>query len=414
MDRPLKNIWGIILAAGSGTRLGQAAGGVRKQYLEHRGAPLFWHSARTFSRVAGLSGLVFVFPPDDAQAMEKRVDQYFRSEDLGLARSVCAGGERRQDSVACGLRALPSGCDAVLVHDSARPFVSARTITLLIDALNQGERAVIPAIEVADTIKRVTGRVTGDGPGVAVVDTPPRSELRAVQTPQAFETGLLREAHALAGEYGWEVTDDASMVEQMAAHAPGAGIRVSIIPGEPGNIKITTPEDLKRLGEARTTIPCVGWGYDVHRFGGEADRPLVLGGVPIPGGPTVVAHSDGDVLLHALADAVLGACGGGDIGTHFPDTDARFAGADSGVLLREVVAMAEEAGARIVHADLTIITQIPRIAPHAGRIAINAARLLGLAPGQVNVKATTEEKLGFTGQKKGIKAVATVTALREV
>lgn len=414
MDRPLKNIWGIILAAGSGTRLGQAAGGVRKQYLEYKGAPLFWHSARTFSRVAGLRGLVFVFPPDDAQAMEKRVDQYFRSEDLGLARTVCAGGERRQDSVACGLRALPSGCDGVLVHDSARPFVSARTIALLIDALNQGERAVIPAIEVADTIKRVTGRMTGNGLGVAVVDTPPRSELRAVQTPQAFETRLLREAHALAGAHGWEVTDDASMVEQMAAHAPEAGIRVSIIPGEPGNSKITTPDDLKRLGETRTTIPCVGWGYDVHRFGGEGDRPLVLGGVPIPGGPTVVAHSDGDVLLHALADAVLGTCGGGDIGTHFPDTDARFAGADSGVLLREVVAMAEEAGARIVHADLTIITQIPRIAPHAGRIATNAARLLGLAPGQVNVKATTEEKLGFTGQKKGIKAVATVTALREV
>jgi 2-C-methyl-D-erythritol 4-phosphate cytidylyltransferase/2-C-methyl-D-erythritol 2,4-cyclodiphosphate synthase len=414
MDRPLKNIWGIILAAGSGTRLGQAVGGVRKQYLEYKGAPLFWHSARTFSRVAGLRGLVFVFPPDDAQVMEKRVDQYFRSEDLGLARTVCAGGERRQDSVACGLRALPTGCDAVLVHDSARPFVSAQTIVLLIDALNQGARAVIPAIEVADTIKRVTGSTIGGGLESVVVETPQRSELRAVQTPQAFETGLLREAHALAVAHGWEVTDDASMIEQMAAHAPEAGIRVLIIPGEPGNIKITTPEDLKRLGETRTAIPCVGWGYDVHRFGDEGDNPMVLGGVPIPGGPTIVAHSDGDVLLHALADGVLGTFGGGDIGTHFPDTDARLAGADSGVLLREVVAMAEEAGARIVHADLTIITQIPRIAPHAGRIATNVARLLGLAPGQVNVKATTEEKLGFTGQKKGIKAVATVTALREV
>jgi 2-C-methyl-D-erythritol 4-phosphate cytidylyltransferase/2-C-methyl-D-erythritol 2,4-cyclodiphosphate synthase len=158
----------------------------------------------------------------------------------------------------------------------------------------------------------------------------------------------------------------------------------------------------------------VGWGYDVHRFGGENDRPLVLGGVPIQGGPTVVAHSDGDVLLHALADAVLGTFGGGDIGTHFPDTDARFAGAYSSVLLKEVLAMAAQAGTRVVHADLTVITQIPRLAPHAAQIAKNVARLLELGPAQVNVKATTEEKLGFTGQKKGIKAVAAVTALREL
>jgi 2-C-methyl-D-erythritol 4-phosphate cytidylyltransferase/2-C-methyl-D-erythritol 2,4-cyclodiphosphate synthase len=402
MDRPLKNIWGMILAAGSGTRLADAVGGVRKQYLTYKGAPLFWHSARTFSRVAALRGIVFVFPPDEAQAMEKRIGQYFRSEDLGLRWAVCAGGERRQDSVANGLDRLPADCDAVLVHDSARPFVSAALVTSLIDALEHGARAVIPATEVTDTVKRVEDGVARQ--------TLPRAELRGVQTPQAFETGLLREAHARAAAEGWDVTDDASMVEQM--HDPLA--EVAVVQGEPANIKITTAEDLKRLEETRTTVPCVGWGYDVHRFGGEADRPMVLGGVPIPGGPRVVAHSDGDVLLHALADAVLGTFGGGDIGTHFPDTDARFAGADSGVLLREVLSMAREAGTRIVHADLTIITQIPRLAPHATQIARNVCRLLGLAPGQVNVKATTEEKLGFTGEKKGIKAVAAVTGLREL
>ncbi|MFH1912987.1 MAG: 2-C-methyl-D-erythritol 4-phosphate cytidylyltransferase [Pseudomonadota bacterium] len=411
MDRPLKTIWAVILAAGSGSRLAGAAGGVAKQYIEHRGAPLFWHSARTFSRVAGVRGVVFVFPEADAAAMDKRVGQLFRSENLGLDWAVCAGGARRQDSVARGLDALPPGCDGVLVHDSARPFVSARTIALLIDALNRGERAVIPAIQVADTIKRAA---TDESGTEGVVQTLDRAELRAVQTPQAFETGLLREAHALAEANGWDVTDDAGMVERMAAHAPGLSLRIAIIPGEPGNIKITTPDDLKRLCETRATIPCVGWGYDVHRFGTEADRPLVLGGVPVPGGPTIVAHSDGDVLLHALADAVLGTYGGGDIGTHFPDTDARFAGADSGVLLREILAMAEAAGVRVVQADLTIITQIPKIAPHAGAIATNAARLLGLPVDRVNVKATTEEGLGFTGRKQGIKAVAVVTALREV
>ncbi len=398
MERTLTNIWGIVLAAGSGTRLAEAAGGMRKQYLEYRGAPLFWHSARTFSRVARLSGLIFVFPPDDAPDMEKRVRQYFRSEDLGLKWAVCAGGERRQDSVMNGLAALPKGCEAVLVHDAARPFVSARIITDLIDSLNQGARGVIPAISVMDTVKRVEGD--------RVAETLNRAELRAVQTPQAFETSLLREAHERAAAEGWEVTDDASMVERLA--------EVTVIPGEQANVKITTPEDLQRLEAAKTTVPCVGWGYDVHRFGGENDRPLRLGGVPIPGGPTILAHSDGDVLLHALTDAVLGTFGGGDIGTHFPDTDPKFSGVDSGILLRETLAMAEAAGVRVVHADLTVIAQVPRLAPHAAQIAKNICRLLGLTPNQVNFKATTEEKLGFTGEKKGIKAVAAVTALREL
>lgn len=398
MDRPLKNVWGIILAAGSGTRLAEASGGVRKQYLEYKGAPLFWHSARTFSRVAEVTGLVFVFPEVDAPLMEKQVRASFKAEDLGVRWTVCAGGARRQDSVFNGLKELPRDCGGVLVHDSARPFVSARIITDLIDALNEGARGVIPAIPVTDTIKKVDGDV--------VVETLNRAELRGVQTPQAFETALLVEAHERAVAEGWEVTDDASMVERLA--------EVKVIPGEAANVKITTPDDLARLEEARTLVPCVGWGYDVHRFGGENDRPLVIGGVPIPGPQTIIAHSDGDVLLHALTDAVLGTFGGGDIGTHFPDTDAKFSGTDSAIFLKETLALAAEAGARIVHADLTVITQVPRLAPHAKQIAKNVCRLLGLEPHQVNFKATTEEKLGFTGEKKGIKAVATVTALREM
>lgn len=398
MDRPLKNVWAIILAAGSGTRLAEASGGVRKQYLEYKGAPLFWHSARTFSRVAGIKGVVFVFPEDDVKPMGKQVRQFFKSEDLGLKWTVCAGGDRRQDSVFNGLKELPRNCQAVLVHDSARPFVSARTVTALINELNEGARGVIPAVEVTDTIKKVDGDT--------VTETLQRSELRGVQTPQAFETALLVEAHEKAEAEGWEVTDDASMVKRLAD--------VVVIPGEQGNVKITNPEDLKRLEETKVTVPCVGWGYDVHKFGGEDDRPLILGGVPIQGPLTIIAHSDGDVLLHALADAILGTFGGGDIGTHFPDTDDKFSGADSSVLLKEVLVMAEEARAKIVHADLTVITQVPRLSPHAKQIAKNLCRLLGLEAHQVNFKTTTEEKLGFTGEKKGIKAVATVTALREM
>ena len=398
MQRPLTHIWGVILAAGSGTRLAQATGGEPKQYIEYKSAPLFWHSARTFSRVARIKGLVFVFPPDDAPTMEKRLRQHFRSEDLGVQWRVCAGGARRQDSVMHGLTELPADCDGVLVHDSARPFASARLLTSLIDALDQGARGVVPAVPVTDTVKRVDG--------ATVTETLTRRELRAVQTPQAFETKLLLEAHRRADAEGWEVTDDASMVERLT--------EVTVIDGEAANAKITTPEDLTRLEEAKTPVPCMGWGYDVHRYGGEGDRPFVLGGVPVPGGPTVVAHSDGDVLLHALADAILGTFGGGDIGQHFPDTDAQFDGADSAVLLKEILFKAEEAGVRIVHADLTAVCQTPRLAPHAKQIARNVCRLLGLEPHQVNFKATTEERLGFTGEKRGIKAVAAVTGLREL
>lgn len=398
MDRPLTNIWGIILAAGSGSRLVEATNGTRKQYLEYKSAPLFWHSARTFSRVAAIRGLIFVFPPEDTQAMGKRLRQYFRSEDLGVKWRVAEGGNRRQDSVRNGLAELPTDCDGVLVHDAARPFASARILADLIDRLNNGARGVIPVIPMTDTVKRVNGDT--------VTETLNRTELASVQTPQAFEARLLKEAHERADAEGWEVTDDASMVERLA--------EVTIVPGEAANIKITVPEDLKRLEKAKITVPCVGWGYDVHRFGGNNDRPLTLGGVPIPGGPSIVAHSDGDVLLHALTDGILGTFGGGDIGRHFPDTDPKFKGADSAVLLRETLAMAEEAGVRIVHADLTVIAQAPKLAPHAAQIAKNVCRLLGLEAHQVNFKATTEEKLGFTGEKKGIKAVASVTGLRGI
>ncbi|NDV18866.1 2-C-methyl-D-erythritol 4-phosphate cytidylyltransferase [Pseudodesulfovibrio sp. JC047] len=398
MTRALNTIWGIVLAAGSGTRLAEATQGERKQYLEYKSAPLFWHCARTFSRVARVKGLVFVFPPEDVPTMEKRLRQYFKSEDLGLKWTIVAGGARRQDSVRHGLTALPKDCGGVLVHDSARPFVAPRIITDLIASLDTGARGVIPAIPVTDTVKQVTAGT--------VAETLDRSELVAVQTPQAFETVLLKQAHEQAEAEGWDVTDDASMVERLTT--------VSVIPGEARNIKITVPDDLKYLETTKTTVPCVGWGYDVHRFGGSNDRPLVLGGVPIAGSTTIVAHSDGDVLLHALMDAMLGTFGGGDIGRHFPDTDPAFKGADSSVLLREVLSMAEEAGVHFVHTDLTIITQSPKLAPHADQITKNVCRLLGLERHQVNFKATTEEKMGFTGAKKGIKAVASVTGLRDL
>ncbi|WP_432734761.1 2-C-methyl-D-erythritol 4-phosphate cytidylyltransferase [Maridesulfovibrio sp. FT414] len=388
-------VWAVLLAAGSGTRLAQAVGGVKKQFLEWKGFPLFWHSALTFSKTPAVKGIVFVFPPDQLEEMRSVVAGLDGADSLGMPFRVTAGGRRRQDSVFNGLNELPTGCTHVLVHDSARPFASAAMVTGIIDMLQSGMEAVIPAVEVTDTIKEVEGSV--------VSRTLVRSRLKAVQTPQGFSLPVLYAAHRQAEQEGWDVTDDASMVEM-------AGRDVHICAGEEGNVKITNPEDLKRIENTGRTIPCVGWGYDVHRYG--EGRPMVLGGVPIPGGPQVIAHSDGDVLLHALSDAILGLFGGGDIGHHFPDTSAACENMSSGIILKEVMIKAEEAGVEIVHVDLTVIAQIPKLSPHRELIRKNIASVMGLEKEQVNVKATTEEKLGFTGEKKGIKAVAAVTGLK--
>jgi len=386
--------WAIILAAGSGSRLAAAGLTTKKQFLTVDGLPLYWRSAETFARVPRMDGVLFVFPPDEFDAAKARTEALLADRPLNLPCRFTAGGARRQDSVYNGLAALPEDCATVLVHDSARPFASAALTGALLDALAGGAVAAIPAVAVKDTVKQVA-----DG---AVVRTLPRAELVAVQTPQAFARDTLVRAHDFCREKDIAVTDDASMVEAM-------GGTVVIVPGEETNQKITTPEDLKMLSpEAPATRPVTGWGYDVHKYG--VGRPMVLGGVPIPGGPEVVAHSDGDVLLHALTDALLGCLGRGDIGELFPDSDKAFEGIESSILVNEVMQLAGQDGLTVEHVDLTIICQVPKVAPHKPRIRSLVARLLRVDEARVNVKATTEEGLGFTGEKKGIKAVAGVTA----
>jgi 2-C-methyl-D-erythritol 4-phosphate cytidylyltransferase/2-C-methyl-D-erythritol 2,4-cyclodiphosphate synthase len=280
------------------------------------------------------------------------------------------------------------------VHDSARPFFSPGLTSALLAALDNGAKAAIPALPVKDTIKRAH-----DG---KIIETLDRSELFAVQTPQAFDAETLRRAHERARAENASVTDDASMVEDM-------GLEVSIVTGEEDNVKITTPEDLKRLKDDKPALPVTGFGYDLHRYG--PGRPLKLGGMPIAGGPEVVAHSDGDVLLHALADAVLGCAGLGDIGVHFPDTDESLENMSSGILLDHALSLALQHGVRIVHADVTIVAQVPKLSPHREAIRKNLAGLMGLPLERVSVKATTEEGLGATGEKKAIKAYAMVTGV---
>ncbi len=397
------SVWGIILAAGKGARL---QSGTPKQFLSMQGVPLYWHSAAVFDRIPMIEGVVFVFPAGEALEQESMLDEYTEQVRL-LAQEhafaplwrVAAGGNERQDSVRNALRALPVGCTHVLVHDAARPFVSAAVTQRVLTALLQGHQAVIPAVAVTDTIKQVSA--TG-----AVEHTFTRDSLRAVQTPQGFVVQTLRAAHAAAAADHWQVTDDASMVERN-------GGEVFVVEGDIANKKITNPEDLPLIQEEAESLlyPCTGFGYDVHKYGG--DRPFILGGVPIQTDVTVAAHSDGDTLIHAVIDAILGCIGGGDIGDMFPDTAPEYAGIASGILLAEVLERSIRAGLTLQHLDITIVAQTPRIGPHKQAIAKNMAKMLAMPLYAVNVKATTEEKLGFTGEKKGIKVMAVATGVRK-
>ncbi len=389
--------WGVILAAGQGSRMAQATGGEAKQFLPYRGAPLWWHSARAMAASPLVHGLVFVFPEDRLDAARREALELNARESCGVPLLFAAGGSRRQDSVRHALAVLPESCEKVLIHDGARPFLRTALVTRLAQALTDGVSGVIPGIAVTDTVKEVNEE------GI-VSRTPDRETLRAVQTPQAFLLDELRRAHALADAEGWNVTDDASLMERISRP-------VLVIEGDRDNVKITNPQDLALLAEQKISLPCCGYGYDVHAYGGN--RPLVLGGVEIGGEYLIRAHSDGDVLLHALMDAVLGCFAGGDIGRLFPDNDPAFDNISSVVLLDHVLTKAAEAGVRLVHADLTVVAQKPKLAPRADAIRRNVARLLDLPLDHVAFKATTEEKLGFTGALQGIKAVALVTALRE-
>ncbi|WP_092116413.1 2-C-methyl-D-erythritol 4-phosphate cytidylyltransferase [Desulfonatronum thiosulfatophilum] len=399
---PLRSAWAIVAAAGQSSRLGQAGLPTKKQFLIWQDVPLFWHSVRVFARVPAMRGVVVVFPEAELEAGKQWVQRLMAEDDPGVPVLAVQGGALRQDSVRLGLAVIPRECGAVLVHDAARPFLSPTLVQAMLEALREhaaaGTAGVVPGIPVTDTIKEVA-----DG---QVMGTPDRGSLVAVQTPQAFVRSILEQAHQHCVREQWAVTDDASLLERL-------GFIVRIAPGDPCNTKITNPDDLKFLKDSsamNVPVPCVGFGYDVHRFG--PGRPMKLGGISFPGGPEIIAHSDGDVLLHALADALLGCLGRGDIGDLFPDTDPRFEGIDSAILLSEVLELVHQGGLTLTHVDVNIITQIPKIAPRREEIRRNLARLLQLDPSQVGVKAGTEEGMGFTGAKQGIKAMAVVTALK--
>lgn len=311
--------------------------------------------------------------------------------DLDLAPPV-AGGATRQDSVRLGLAALADqGPAKVLIHDGARPIVPAAMIGRVVDALDHNP-AAIPALPVNDTLKRAA-----DGIISATVD---RADLWLAQTPQGFRFDAIRDAHETVQDGAH--TDDAAVAE-------AAGMAVALVAGAVENIKITTEEDLLRAGRwlAAASEARVGSGFDVHRFGpGDGVR---LAGVTIAHDQALIGHSDADVVLHAVTDAILGALGAGDIGEHFPPSDPSWRDADSAQFLLHAVELMAARGGRISHIDVTIICERPKISPHRAVMAASLATILGLTPDRVSIKATTTEGLGFTGRGEGIAAQATAT-----
>ena len=376
-------MWGaIILGGGSGQRMGAKC---NKVLLPIAGKSMIVRSVEAF--VPLVEQLVVVSREEDMPVMASELAQN------GLDVPMVSGGATRQESVWRGLQALSGQCDGVLVHDGARCLVTADVIQRCMVSVEKCGTGVA-AVPVTDTIKTVSD-------ANIALDTPNRTSLRAVQTPQGFKTDLLRRAHEQAQRDGFLGTDDASLVERL-------GVPVQLTEGNRRNIKLTTPEDLLMAEAffAEQALPAlrVGQGYDVHRL--VEGRPLILCGVTVPHTLGLLGHSDADVALHALMDAMLGAMALGDIGKHFPDTDPAYAGADSLMLAQHVARIMREKGWKIVNIDSTLLCQKPKLAPYIPAMRENLAAAFGMPVDAVSVKATTEEHLGFTGEGLGIAAHA--------
>jgi 2-C-methyl-D-erythritol 4-phosphate cytidylyltransferase / 2-C-methyl-D-erythritol 2,4-cyclodiphosphate synthase len=372
----------LVVACGRGERFG---GERPKQYLRLAGRPLLRHCLERFCRHPGIDAVRTVVHPDDIELYHAAADG------LPLLDPVPGGGTR-QDSVRLGLESLAEHApELVLIHDGVRPFLANTVIDRVLDAL-RAHPAVLPGVPVTDTLKR--------GSGGTVAGTVDRTGLYRAQTPQGFVYDRILQAHRRFA--GAAMTDDAALAE---AH----GLAVALVPGDEENVKITAPEDLvraERLLGASWRF-CTGLGFDVHRLApGEG---VVLLGVRVPCPLRLLGHSDADVGLHALTDALLGTLGAGDIGSHFLPTEARWAGADSAIFVAHARNLVARAGGRIEHVDLTLICEQPRIGPHRAAMAARVADLLGLVPGRVSIKATTTEHLGFTGRGEGIAAQAVAT-----
>lgn len=384
----------VVVAAGRGTRTGHA---VPKQYLSLGGRPVIAWTLERFLRHEGIDIVVPVIHQDDSARFDE-IAARFPSSLAGRLTAPVFGGQTRQESVLRGLEALSrKPPDRVLVHDAARPFVSDVLIGAAVDMARHHGPA-IPATRVTDTIKSI------DAAGI-VTGTPDRSSLRAVQTPQAFPFAPLLAAHqAAAGAGRIDFTDDGALAEW-------AGLVVHVFEGDVANMKLTTADDVLqanlRLSQAGLLRSRTGFGYDVHAFG-PGDH-VWLGGVRIPHDRGVIAHSDGDVALHALTDAILGALADGDIGTHFPPSDPAWKDASSDRFVTYAADKVAQRGGLIDHVDLAILCEAPKVGPYREAIRARIAQMCRIDTAHVSIKATTSEGLGFVGRREGLAAQAVAT-----
>ena len=380
----------IIPAGGAGLRLGSS---IAKQYLLLDGVPVLARTIKIFQQAKIINEIILVVPEDDLISVKKQLlDKY----DLTKVRAIVAGGRQRQDSVQNGLSAIADRCDVVVIHDGVRPLLTEEMISKVVAGAKSCGAASI-GVKVKDTVKQ-----TVDSDLVAA--TLPRNNLWLTQTPQAFTFDVLQKAYAAAVCDKFYGTDDASLVERI-------GVKVKMIAGSYENIKITTPEDLiiaeafikNKAGTKMNTRS--GFGYDSHRF--AAGRKLILGGVEIAFDYGLQGHSDADALIHAICDALLGAAGCGDIGRHFPDTDQSYKDISSIILLQRVKKIIEAKGFLINNIDATVVMEKPKLAPYAAAMVINIGRTLEISETAVNVKAKTNEGMGFVGNNEGVAVFAT-------
>jgi 2-C-methyl-D-erythritol 4-phosphate cytidylyltransferase / 2-C-methyl-D-erythritol 2,4-cyclodiphosphate synthase len=379
----------LIVAGGRGSRFG---GPLPKQYAILAGQPVLRRTLDVFGATPGIDRIQVVVASGDEALYRAAV------EGMDLPAPI-AGGASRQQSVLNGLESLAAHPpDLVAIHDAARPFVRVSDIIGCLEALRPGIDGAVLGVPLADTLKKV------DDAGL-LAGTVPRTGLWRAQTPQIFRFAKLLSAHraaaALAEHETTALTDDAAVAER-------AGLHVVMVEGHDDNRKITTAGDMVSTMETRTAF-----GFDVHGFADGSQ--IMLGGIAIPHGQALAGHSDADVALHALTDALLGTIGAGDIGKHFPPSDPQWRGVSSDRFLRHAVDLLDAAGGRIVHLDLTLVCEAPRIGPHRDAMVTSIARIAGVERDRVSVKATTTEGLGFTGRREGIaaQAVATVEVPRK-
>ena len=379
----------VLVAAGRGTRSGLQE---NKVFFRIDGRSVLARCLDALTRSGAFDGIVLVLNPQDRDLYR---DMIARDGECALIRAIVPGGDTRRESVLNGLRALPDDTDIVAVHDAARPFVTTDVIIATIEDAEKYGSGVI-STPVVDTIKHID-------PETGEITTLDRGNLRAVQTPQTFDYAKLMAAHLWAEKEHLNVTDDAMLFERMYG-----SVHLSQADGADRNVKLTTPRDFAACAAPEIRI---GSGYDAHRL--KAGRRLILCGAEIPYDRGLDGHSDADVAVHALMDALLGALGEGDIGRHFPDSDARYKGISSMLLLEHVMQIVRARHMRIANADVTIVAQKPKLARFIPQMRENIARALGVDPACANVKATTTERMGFEGEEIGISAQAVALLMRE-